>query len=65
MPNSINESYYEHFKKFIPVLKRQYFKAKIQNDMCAIFDIKGNVWKNWNLTLEQKKEILKEIGITE
>lgn len=65
MPNSINESYYEHFQKFIPFLKRQYFKAKVQGNVLAIFDIKENILKNWNLTLEQKKEILKEIGIVE
>lgn len=58
-------NYYDHFKTFISNLKRQYFKAKIQNDTYAILDIKENIWKNWNLTLEQKKEILKEIGIIE
>ena len=58
-------NYYEHFKTFIPNLKRQYFKAKLQENMMAILDIKENIWKNWNLTLEQKKEILKEIGIIE
>lgn len=65
MLNSMNESYYEHFKTFIPDLKRQYFIAKLQDNIRAILDIKDNIWKNWNLTLEQKKKILKEIGITE
>lgn len=58
-------NYYEHFKEFISNYKRQYFKAKLQNDMNAILDIKENIWKNWNLTLNQKKETLKEIGIIE
>lgn len=58
-------NYYEHFKVFIPNLKKQYFKAKIQKDMKAVLDIKENVWKNWNLTKEEKKEVLKEIGINE
>lgn len=58
-------NYYEHFKEFIPNLKRQYFKSKVQKDMNAILEIKENIWKNWNLTLEQKKEVLKEIGIIE
>ena len=58
-------NYYEHFKTFIPNLKKQYFKAKLQKDMKAILDIKENVWKNWNLTKEEKKEVLKEIGIIE
>lgn len=58
-------NYYEHFKTFIPSYKKQYFKAKLQNDMQCILDIKENIWKNWNLTFEQKKEILKEIGVVE
>lgn len=58
-------NYYEHFKTFIPNYKKQYFKAKLQNDMQCILEIKENIWKNWNLTLEEKKEILKEIGVVE
>lgn len=58
-------NYYEHIKTFIPSLKRQYFKARLQNDLITILDIKENIWKNWNLTFEQKKKILKEIGIKE
>lgn len=58
-------NYYEHFKTFIPNLKKQYFKAKLQKDIKAVLDIKENVWKNWNLTKEEKKEVLKEIGINE
>ena len=58
-------NYYEHFEFFIPNYKRFYFIAKLQNDMNAILDLKENIWKNWNLTLEQKKEILKEIGLVE
>ncbi len=58
-------NYYEHFKFFIPNYKRFYFIAKLQNDMNFILELKENIWKNWNLTLEQKKEILKEIGLVE
>lgn len=58
-------SYYEHFKTFIPNYKKQYFKAKLKNDINAILDIKENIWKNWNLIMKQKKEILKEIGLVE
>lgn len=65
MLNSMNQSYYEHFKTFLPNYKKQYFKAKLQDDIRAILDIKDNIWKNWNLTIAQKKEVLKEIGITE
>ena len=41
-------NYYEHFKTFMPNLKRQYFKAKVQGNMLAILDIKENIWKNWS-----------------
>ena len=58
-------NYYEHFKTFRPNYKKQYFKAKLQNDMQCILEIKENIWKNWNLTLKEKKEILKEIGVVE
>lgn len=58
-------NYYEHFKTFIPAYKKQYFKAKVQDDMQAILTIKENIWKNWNLTKEQKNEVLKIIGLAE
>ena len=58
-------NYYEHCKGFIRNLKKQYFKSNIQKDIKAVLDIKENVWKNWNLTIEEKKEVLKEIGIIE
>lgn len=57
--------YYVHFKTFIPMYKKQYFKAKLQNDINTILAVKENIWKNWNLTKEQKKEVLKEIGLIE
>jgi hypothetical protein len=58
-------TYYEHFRAFIPNYKRAYFKAKLQNDLECIIDLKANIYKNWNLTKEQKLEILKEIGVVE
>lgn len=61
----MNELYYQHFKTFLQIFKKQYFKAKLQNDMDAILDIKESIWKNWNLTLAQKKEVLREIGLVE
>ena len=60
-----NMSYYEHFKTFIPNFKKQYFKAKIEGNMNVILELKESIYKNWNLTKEQKKETLKEIGIVE
>ncbi|MCI9434748.1 MAG: hypothetical protein HFI86_05720 [Bacilli bacterium] len=58
-------NYYEHFKIFLPNYKRQYFKAKLQNDIECILDIKNNILKNWNLTNEQKSDVIKMIGIVE
>ena len=56
-------TYYEHFKTFICNYKRQVFKAKLQNDYRELLEIKENILKNWNLTKEEKKIVLKEIGI--
>lgn len=59
----MNKEYYKHFKEFIPNYRKQYFIAKMQNDIKAMVEIKDNIWKNWNLTETQKKEVFKEIGI--
>lgn len=59
------EIYYKHFRTYIPIFKRQYFKAKVTNNIKQIIEIKDNIWRNWNLTEEQKKSIIKEIGIVE
>lgn len=61
----LNKKYYEHFKTFLPNYKKQYFKAKLQGNINEILAIKENIWNNWNLTIEQKKEVIKEIGIVE
>ena len=66
MIEEINKKYYESFIKFwIPIIQKQYFKAKIQNDLICIITIKENIWKNWHLSKEQKKAIWKEIGAKE
>lgn len=55
-------NYKEHFNKFwIPILQRQYFKYMLMKDKEAIVELEDNIWKNWNLTKENKKEILKKI----
>ena len=55
-------SYKEHFNTFwIPILQKQYFKYKLTKDKKAIVELEDNIWKNWNLTKENKKEILKKI----
>lgn len=59
------KKYYEEYKKNIPKLKKEYFKAKIRKDINMILEIKEYIWSNWNLTVEQKKEIINIIGIKE
>ena len=54
--------YKEHFNTFwIPILQRQYFKYMLMKDKEAIEELEDNIWKSWNLTKENKKEILKKI----
>lgn len=55
-------NYKEYYREtWIPILKKQYFKYMLTNDKKAIIELEDNVWKNWNLTKEDKKKILKEI----
>ena len=49
------------FSYWIPILKKQYFKAKLTNDNKTIEAITENIKSNWNLTEEEKIKILKEI----
>lgn len=57
-----HDNYKEEFETFwIPILKKQYFKYMITNDKKAIVELEDNVWKNWNLSKEEKRKILKEI----
>ncbi len=57
-----HDNYAEEFESFwIPILKKQYFKYMITNDKKAIVELEDNVWKNWNLSKEEKRKILKEI----
>lgn len=56
-------NYYESFKKYwIPVYRKQIFKAKFENDKETLKVIKDNIDKNWHLQ-EYKYEIFKELGI--
>lgn len=58
--------YYESFKKFwVPILKKQYFKLKLTNDINGILDLKENIWNNWHFSKEERNAVLKEIGIVE
>ena len=50
-----------YFNYWLPVLKKQYFKFKLQNDIKAIIELEDVVWKNWHSTKEEKKKLLKQI----
>ncbi len=46
---------------WLPVYKKQYFRYKLQNDCEAIIDLIDNIWRNWNLTIEEKRKIIHRI----
>ena len=50
-----------YFDYWLPIFKRMYFKFKLLGDMKAIIELEDNIWKNWNLSKEDKKNILKQI----
>lgn len=51
----------EYFEYWIPVLKKQYFRFKLQRDIKAIIELEDNIWKSWKLTRKEKREVLKRI----
>lgn len=51
----------KYFEFWLPILKKQYFKFKLQGDTKAIVELEDNIWQNWNLNQNEKKEILKMI----
>lgn len=55
-------NYKEHFNTFwIPILQRQYFKYKLTNNKEAIEELENNVRNNWNLTKNEKTQIIRKI----
>ena len=38
-----------------------YFKFKLLGDIKAIVELEDEIWKDWNLSREEKKNILKKI----
>ena len=38
-----------------------YFKYKLLGDIKAIIELEDNIWKNWKLTDEDKRKILRQI----
>jgi len=49
------------FRYWIPILKKQYFKARLTNDNKTIEAITNNIKNNWNLTEEEKIKVIREI----
>ena len=50
-----------YFNYWLPTLKRMYFKFKLLGDIKAIIEFEDNIWKNWHLTKEEKRKILRKI----
>ena len=50
-----------YFDYWLPIFKRMYFKFKLLGDIKAIIELEDNIWKNWHLSREDKKKILRQI----
>ena len=50
-----------YFDYWLPIYKKQYFKYKLLGDIKAIVELEDEIWKNWNLSREEKRKILKQI----
>lgn len=50
-----------YFDYWLPIFKRMYFKFKLLGDIKAIVELENEIWKNWKLTKEEKKKLLKQI----
>lgn len=57
-------NYFDYFIEFwLPIYKRQVFKAKFENNTNELLAIKENIFKNWNLDKIEKEYLYKELGI--
>lgn len=50
-----------YFDYWIPIYKKMYFKYKLQNDSKALIELEASIWKNWKLSKEEKRLILKKV----
>lgn len=50
-----------YFDYWLPIFKKMYFKFKLLGDIKAIVELEDEIWKNWNLSKEEKKKILRQI----
>ena len=51
----------DYINYWLPIFKRMYFKYKLLGDIKAIIELENEVWKNLNLSREEKKKILRQI----
>ena len=51
----------DYINYWLPIFRRMYFKYKLLDDIRAIVELEDNIWKNWKLTREEKKKILRQI----
>lgn len=51
----------KYFDYWLPIFKKMYFKFKLLGDIKAVVELENEIWKNWNLSLDDKKKILKQI----
>ena len=51
----------DYFEYWLPIFKRMYFKYRLKDDIRAIVELEDNIWKNWKLTREEKRKLLKKI----
>ncbi len=55
-------NYKEHFNTFwIPILQRQHFKNMLAKDKKTIEELENNVRNNWNLTKDEKIQMIRKI----
>lgn len=65
LEQELNYMYYESFISYwLPVYKRQVFKAKFNDDKAALISIKDNIIKNIHLDETMKSYILKQLGLS-
>lgn len=57
----MNEEIKKYFDYWMPLFKKMRFIYKLQGDIKAIVELEDEIWKNWKLTKEEKKKLLKQI----
>ena len=50
-----------YFDYWLPIFKRMYFKFNLLGDIKAVVELENEIWKNWNLSKQEKRKILRRI----